>query len=70
MTTNKHIDNLRRLREKLVDLRRSHAEYGMKTDPQNAALNVADVQKQIEILDRAIADEIEPLPAAVTVRKM
>lgn len=69
MATNKHIDNLSRLRENLVELRRSHAEHGMKNDPQNAVLNVTDIQKQIEILDRAITDETELLPATVTVKK-
>ncbi len=70
MATNKHVNNLKSIREKLVDLRRSHAEYGAKNDPENAALNIMDVQKQIDVLDKAIAEEKELLPADVTFRRL
>ncbi|WP_025594254.1 hypothetical protein [Agrobacterium tumefaciens] len=70
MSTNKHIDNLKSLREQLVELRRSRAEYGVKGDPENAALHIAEVQKQIEVLDKAIADEAALVPNKVTVKSM
>ncbi|WP_155246277.1 MULTISPECIES: hypothetical protein [Agrobacterium] len=70
MSTNKHIDNLNSLREQLVELRRARAEYGVKNDPENAALHIAEVQKQIDALDKAIEDEAALLPAKVTVKKI
>jgi len=70
MSTNKHINNLNILREQLVELRRSRAEYGVKGDPENAALHIAEVQQQIEALDRAIDDEVALSPSKVTVKKI
>ncbi|MGP4749876.1 hypothetical protein [Agrobacterium pusense] len=70
MSKNKHIDNLKSLRKQLVELRRSHAEYGVRNDPENAALHITEVQKQIDVLDKAIADETVLAPATVTVSNL
>ncbi|MGQ2952093.1 MAG: hypothetical protein ACT6RN_20985 [Agrobacterium sp.] len=70
MSTNKHINNLNSLREKLVELRRSRAEYGVTNDPEDAGLHIAELQKLIDALDKAIADEAALSPAKVSVRTM
>lgn len=70
MATNKHIDNLKSIREKLVELRRARAAYGVKNDAETAAAHIIDVQMKIDVLDKAITEETELLPPQLHIKKL
>lgn len=63
-----HKSDLVAIRSTLVELRRSHATYGLKNDIQNAAALIVEVQTQIEVIDRAIEDEKKLNPAPMEIR--
>jgi len=64
------LDDLRRLRRKLVEARRKAAAEGARpgSDEVQAARSIQALQERIEAIDRAIADEeklaVEPSAAA------
>jgi hypothetical protein len=70
MATNEHIENLKNIRDRLVELRRTTAEEGAKKNPEEAAKRIAEIQMKIEVLENVITEEGQLMPADVSVRRL
>ncbi|KAA1176463.1 hypothetical protein FP026_27875 [Rhizobium tropici] len=55
----KNVENLRAVREALVKRRREKASIAATSDSLGTIKVVIELQQQIEIIDRAISDELK-----------